>query len=77
MKRGPVTNPTNLAHMAPMWSRTTRPSLTLLARMITGMLMLVLSTAKRTWAKSEGAAKNWEKMLRASGWSEAVLNSSN
>jgi len=43
--------------IAPACSRMTFFSPTLLARIITGMLMLVLKTAKRTWVKRDGTEK--------------------
>ena len=48
MNRGPVTKPTILAVIAPACSKATGVSRTLLAIIITGMLMPVLRTAKAT-----------------------------
>ncbi len=48
MNNGPVTNPTILQVMAPAWSHTTCLSPTLLASIITGMLIPELNTAKLT-----------------------------
>jgi hypothetical protein len=70
MNRGPATKPTNLELIAPMCKYTTLGNLTLLAKMIVGMLMLVLNTANKTWAKSDGAAKNCKKILEKLAWTE-------
>jgi hypothetical protein len=63
MNSGPKTKPTNLELIAPACNKTTLGSPALLANTITGMLILVLRTAKATWAKSDGAAKNCKMIL--------------